>query len=137
MIGEVLKTGELRVPEDGPVSWTARDDLAEVDSAILTPDEDWKGVTPAPTATDAVTMAEVAQTASEVLGREIRHTTVSDKEWVEAKVKTGMPALYAEMLLGIFRAARRGDFAATDPTLETLLGRRPKTLRDVIAATEI
>ena len=40
----------------------------------------------------------------------------------------------AEMLLGTYRAARRGDFAAVDPTLETLLGRRPRTMRDVLAA---
>ncbi|MFC6839658.1 hypothetical protein ACFQGW_07180 [Xanthomonas theicola] len=38
------------------------------------------------------------------------------------------------MLLGVFRAARRGDFAATDQTLEKLLGRTPCTMRDVLPA---
>jgi hypothetical protein len=49
--------------------------------------------------------------------------------------KAAVPRYMAEMLLGTFRAARRGDFAAVDPTLETLLGRRPQTMRDVLAAT--
>ena len=39
------------------------------------------------------------------------------------------------MLLGMYQAGRRGDSAAVDPTLEALLGRRPRTLRDVLAAT--
>ena len=44
-----------------------------------------------------------------------------------------MLPIYAEMLLGTFRAARGGDFAATDPALETLLGRAPRTMREVLA----
>ena len=44
-----------------------------------------------------------------------------------------MPQMYAEMLLGTFRAARRGDFAATDPTLAKLLGRAPTSMRSILA----
>ena len=135
MIGDGLRNGELRVPEDGPVSWTARDDLAEADAAILASDGDWDGITPPLTAVEAVTMAEIAAMASEVLGREIRHTVVADEDWVQARIAAGMPAIYAEMLLGTFRAARRGDFEATDPALAKLLGRAPTSMRAVIAAT--
>lgn len=52
----------------------------------------------------------------------------------DAKVAGGMPALYADMLLGTFRAARQGYFAATDPTLDRLLSRSPQTMREVLAA---
>lgn len=135
MIGDGLKTGELRVPEDGPVSWTARDDLAEADAAILTQEGQWNGITPPLTASQALTMAELAELASEVIGRKVRHVAVSDDQWRDAKIAAGMPAIYAEMLLGTFRAARRGDFAATNPTLEKLLGRRPRTMRDVLIAS--
>ncbi len=135
MIGEGLRAGELRVPEDGPISWTARTDLAEADAAILASDGDWEGITPPLTAMEAVTMAEIAAMASEVLGREVRHTVISDEDWVEARTAAGMPAIYAEMLVGTFRAARRGDFADTHPALGELLGRPPTSLREVIAAT--
>lgn len=134
MIKDGLDAGELRTPEDGPVSWTARADLAEADAAILAQEGRWDGTTPPLTASRAVTMAEVAALASEVTGREVRHITVSDDQWRDAKVAAGMPAIYADMLLGTFRAARRGDFAATDPALEQLLGRPPVTLRDVLVA---
>ena len=133
MIGDGLKAGELRVPEDGPVSWTARADLAEADAVILAGNHQMDGITPPLTAADAVTMADIAAIASEVSGREIRHVTVTDDEWRDARVSAGMPPFYADMLLGTFRAARRGDFAAVDPTLGELLGRPPRNLRDVLA----
>ena len=134
MIGDGLKAGELRVPEDGPVSWTGRADLAEADAVILIGNGRMAGITPPLTAADAVTMADIAAIASEVSGREIRHVTVTDDAWRKARVAAGMPPFYAEMLLGMFRAARRGDFAAVDPALEQLLGRPPRSLRDVLAA---
>ena len=135
MIGDDLRRGALRTPEDGPVSWTARADLAEADAAILAAEGNWDGVTPPLTAAKAVTMAEIAAMASDVTGRDVRHTLVTDDEWRDAKVAAGMPAFVADMLLGTFRAARRGDFAAVDPTLEKLLGRAPRTMRDVLAAS--
>lgn len=134
MIGDNLRNGELRTPEDGPISWTARADLAEADAAILAGVGRWDSITPPLTAGEAVTMAQIAAIASEVFGREIRHVTVTDQEWRDAKIAAGMPALYADMLLGTFRAARRGDFAATDQALETLLGRAPRTIRDKLSA---
>ena len=134
MIGDGLKAGELRVPEDGPVSWTARADLAEADAIIIVENGRMAGITPPLTAVDSVTMADVAAIASEVSGREIRHVTVTDEAWRDSRVAAGMPPFYADMLLGTFRAARRGDFAAVDPTLGELLGRPPRSLRGVLAA---
>ena len=135
MIGEDLKGNELRVPEDGPVCWTARDDLARADAALLAGEATFDGATPPLTASRAWTMAKIAELASQITGREIRHTVVSDAEWKAAKVDAGMPEHYAEMLLGTFRASRRGDFSTADPTLENLLGRKPTPLREVLAAT--
>lgn len=134
VVGDGLRSGELRVPADGPVSWTARADLAEADAAILADGGRLTGISPPLTATEAVTMADLAALATEVTGRDVRHVTVTDDEWREAKIARGMPALYADMLLGMFQAARRGDFAATDPTLGQLLGRAPRTMRDVLLA---
>ena len=134
LIGDGLKAGELRVPEDGPVSWTARADLAEADAIILVENGRTAGITPPLIATDAVTMADVAAIASEVSGREIQHVTVTDDAWRDARVAAGISPFYAEMLLGTFRAARRGDFAAVDPTLGEVLGRPPRSLRDVLTA---
>lgn len=134
MIGDGLRSGELRTPEDGPVSWTARADLAAADAAILAASSDWEGITPPLTASAAVTMADIAEIASERLGRAIRQVTVTDEEWVKGKIASGTPPIYAEMLLGTFQAARRGDFAATGPALTNLIGREPISVGEVISA---
>ncbi|GAB5349759.1 NmrA family NAD(P)-binding protein [Alteriqipengyuania sp. 357] len=134
MIGEDLEGGELRVPEDGPVCWTARDDLAQADAALLAGEATFDGATPPLTASRAWTMAEIAELASQITGRKVRHTIVSDAEWKAAKVAAGVPDRYAEMLLGTFRASRRGDFSTVDPTLENLLGRKPTPLHEALAA---
>ena len=133
IIGGALETNELRTPEDGPVSWTARADLAEADAILLAQEGRLDDITPPLTAPEAFTMADLAAVASEITGRKIKHVTVSDDEWREGKIAQGTPALFADMLLGMYRAARRGDFAAVDPTLEMLLGRRPQTMRDALA----
>jgi len=40
----------------------------------------------------------------------------------------------AMFTLGMYRAAREGFFAGVDPTLGTLLGREPRSVRDVLEA---
>jgi hypothetical protein len=39
----------------------------------------------------------------------------------------------ARLLLGMFLAAREGRFDGVDPLLGELLGRRPRTVRDLLA----
>ena len=135
LIGRGFATGEIHAPEDGPVSWTTRADLAEADAMILTEEGRWDGITPPLTASDAFTMADLAEIASELTGREIQRIVVTDEEYRERKIAQGAPAPMADLLLAMYRDARLGRYAATDPTLETLLGRRPQSMRDVLAKT--
>lgn len=133
LIGRGFDLGEIRAPEDGPVSWTARADLAEADAAILAGEGRFDGVSPPLTAPEAFTMADLAAIASEITGREVRRVVETDDAWREGAVARGVPAPMADALLAMYRAARRGDFAATDPALGQLLERRPRTMRDVLA----
>ncbi len=133
LVGRGFEAGEIRAPEDGPVSWTARADLAEADAIVLAEDGRLDGITPPLTSPEALTMADLAAIASELTGREVKRVVVPDAGWRDTKVAQGVPAPMADALLGMYRAARRGDFAATDPALERLLGRRPTTMRDVLA----
>jgi NAD(P)H dehydrogenase (quinone) len=48
-------------------------------------------------------------------------------------VEHGMPAERATMLLGMFHAARRGEFATTGSELGKLLGRPAMPLRSTLA----
>ena len=43
------------------------------------------------------------------------------------------PRPRADLLVGLFVASRRGEFAAVDPTLSRLLGRPPRSIREILA----
>jgi uncharacterized protein YbjT (DUF2867 family) len=135
LIENALRTGELAVPEDGPVSWTVHADLAEATAVALTEDTGLDGLTPALTGSEAIDMAGMAKIASEVTGRPIRRTVVSDEAYRDGLVSHGVPAPTADMLLGIFRAGRQGAFAEVDPALERLIGRPPVSFGQFLATT--
>ncbi|MEU8223846.1 NAD(P)H-binding protein [Kribbella sp. NPDC048915] len=198
LLRSALETGELILPEDGPVSWTAHQDLTEAATialidpnrlagltptdpnrlagltptdpnrlagltptgperlagltptdpnrlagltptdpnrlAGLTPTgpERLAGVTPALTGQELFDYADVAALVTDLTGRKVTRVTVPDEEWRQTAIAHGMPEFAADLTLGIFAAARRGEFAVVDPTLPTLLDRPTTTLRDVL-----
>ncbi|MDT8914727.1 NAD(P)H-binding protein [Amycolatopsis sp. PS_44_ISF1] len=133
LIGRALETGTLSAPADGPVSWTAHADLAEAAAVVLAQEHPFEGVTPPLTAPDALDLAEVAEILSELTGRTINRVVAEDDEWRAAQVEQGLSEARAESSLGLFRAARRGEFAVTGPALGELLGRPATPLRSLLA----
>lgn len=132
LAGPWHETGVITVPADGPVSWTAREDAAEAAAVILASDGAYDGPTTL-TASAAPTFADVARIASELTGRPVERVVVDPDEWVAAQLAAGRPEAVARFTLGMYQAAAAGFFAGTDPLLATLLGREPRTVRDVLA----
>lgn len=135
LLGQALLTGTLAAPADGPVSWTAHDDLAEAAATVLAEPGRLDGITPPLTASEALDLAEVAAVLSELTGRRIRRVVVEDEDWRADQVADGVPAAAADFTLGLFRAARGGEFAVTDPTLADLLGRPTTPLITLLQST--
>lgn len=131
-LGHALESGELTLPADGPVSWTAHADLADAAAAILADEGRFDGPTPPLTAAQAPTLDDVAAIATEVTGRTIKRITASDDRFREQLAARGVPAEAVDQVLGIFAASRAGDFATVDPTLATLIGREPTDLATVL-----
>ncbi|MFE2373697.1 SDR family oxidoreductase [Streptomyces sp. NPDC059398] len=129
LAGPGLESGEVALPVDGPVTWTAHADLAEATAVILADEGRFEGPTPPLTGGQALTFTDIARLATEVTGRAVTRTTVPDGQYREQLVGHGVPAESAQQLLGIFEASRAGEFTAVDPTLATLLGREPLGLR--------
>jgi uncharacterized protein YbjT (DUF2867 family) len=132
------ETGELALPADGPVSWTAREDLAAAAAELLAAGiagndgPVFDGPTPPLTAPEAVTFDDIAAAMSLIAGTSIRRTVIDDEDWVQRMIGSGTPEPAARLMLGMFEAARRGDFATTDPTLGELIGRPPQTIRTLL-----
>ncbi|MEQ0565432.1 NAD(P)H-binding protein [Amycolatopsis sp. NEAU-NG30] len=132
LLGQALQTGELVAPADGPVSWTAHDDLAEAAAIILAAEGRFDGPTPPLTAPVALDLEDVAGLLGDLAGRTVRRVVADDEEWVAGLIGHGVPEDRAHLLLGMFHAARRGEFATAGPELEDLLGRQATPLRDVL-----
>ena len=130
-LDSALATGTITTPLDGPVSWTAHADLAAAAVAVLL-DPSVEGVTPPLTAPTTLDLGDIARELGEILGRTITHEVLSDDDWKAAAIERGMPPFVADFSLGMFLAARRGEFAATDPYLESLIGRPATPVRAVL-----
>lgn len=114
----------IATPADGPVSWTTHADLAEATAKIITGDP-FRGISPPLTALVAEDLATIA-------GQIGAKRVVVPDDAFQAQMAERIPPAMAEMLMGMFRAARAGEFARTDPALGQLLGRAPQTTRDLV-----
>jgi NAD(P)H dehydrogenase (quinone) len=132
LLGPWRETGVITTPADGPVSWTERADEAEAAAVILAGERPFDGPVTL-TASNAVTFDEIAKIASELTGRDIRRVVIDEDTWVAEQVAQGRPEPMARMLLGFYQTARAGYFAGVDPLLGELLGRQPRTVRDLLA----
>ncbi|GGO40974.1 SDR family oxidoreductase [Deinococcus humi] len=132
-LGDSPDTGLLETPADGKIAWTTHADLAEAAAVILADAGRFDGPTPPLTASQALDFAELAAAASEVLGRPIQRRVISDEEFGARMAARGTPTGAVNMMLGMYRASRAGEFATVHPTLEQLLGRPPLTVRDMFA----
>lgn len=150
-LGDAVRTGVLAAPADGPVSWTAHADLAEAAAIALAADAigagstgdasaaapaTWPATGPTPPLTGAqsLDMAAIAAIASEVTGCAITRVTVADEEYRDGLLAQGLPEPTADLLLGFYQAARKGEFAATTPDLARLAGRPATPVRAVLAS---
>lgn len=133
LMGNALTTGVIEAPEDGKVSWTAHADLAEAAAIILAENGRYDGPTPPLTGAEALDLDDFANIASELTGSSIRRETFSDTNLKERMAARGVPERSTDIALGFYLASRKGEFTTVDPTLEQLLGRRPTSIRDLIA----
>ncbi|MEU1365205.1 NAD(P)H-binding protein [Streptomyces sp. NPDC005803] len=131
-LGHAADSGRLELPEDGPVSWTAHADLAEAAAAVLADEGRFDGPTPPLTAAQALTFDDVARLATDIMGRTVTRTTTPDGRFHDQLTGKGVPTEVAGQLLGVFAAARAGEFAAVDPALADLIGREPTPLSTVL-----
>ncbi|RKR75366.1 NmrA family NAD(P)-binding protein [Frondihabitans australicus] len=133
LLGPWRETGTIAVPADGPVSWTSRGDAAEAAAAIVASDGAFDGPVTI-TAGEAPTFAEIAATATEVAGREIRFELLDTDDWIARQIAGGQPEFMARFMLGMYEAAAGGFFAGTDPLAGRLLGRPMESVGDFLAA---
>lgn len=133
LMGDAFKMGVIEAPEDGRVAWTAHADLAEAAAITLANEGRYDGPTPPLTGSQTLNLADLAEIASELLGRAITRVTVTDDVQRARLATRGTRGRAADTILGLYLASRNGEFAPADPTLEEMLGHRPIQMRTLIA----
>lgn len=132
VLGPWQRTGAIALPEDGPVPYTDRADVAEATAAVLAGARTFDGPVTL-TAPTAVTFADLAEIASDLTGRQIERIVPDDEQWVADQITSGAPEQAARFMLTWYQAARAGYFAQAGPLLAELLGREPRTAADRLA----
>jgi NAD(P)H dehydrogenase (quinone) len=131
--GGMQETGKLALPDDGRVSWTLRNDLAEAAVIALTDTSLLHGITAPLTASRTYTFAEITRLASNILGCEILFEPISEETYRQAALERGFPEAMVGMLISMFEAIQDGEFNVVDPTLDRLLMRRPTEFEAILA----
>lgn len=137
LIGDAVNTGVIEAPADGVVAWTAHADLAVAAAHILVNEGRFDGPTPSLTATQTHDLADVAVMLTKATGRLMKRRIIDDAEEERRLAGYGLPPAVIDITLGIYRAARAGEFSSTNPTLANLIGRSPVTLNKCVTTERL
>ena len=132
LLGDAVATGAVEAPADGKVSWTAHDDLAEAAAIVLADEGHFDGPTPSLTGSEALDLDDLCRLATPIGRPPILRRTIEDEQFICGLTARGVPTAAVGIAVGLYCAARSGEFAAVDPTLKRLLGRRPIAMSEVI-----
>lgn len=120
---------------NGRTAFVARDDIAAaIAAALANPPEG--SVTYTLTGNEAFTNAEIAALASDVIGKPITVVDVSDEQLAGGMKAAGVPEPVIPTLVSFDVATREGDLGAITTDVERLSGRKPRALRDFLAANK-
>jgi NAD(P)H dehydrogenase (quinone) len=118
---------------DGRIAPIARHDCAAAAVAVLTSDGH-EGKTYDVTGPEALSQTDIAALVSEVSGRAVEVVPIGDRRLAWALTRLGAPKPVARAIVNLGVATRENYFDVVDPAFETLTGRRPRSLRDVLIA---
>ncbi len=125
----VFDTG-VRLPAgDGKVAYTLRREMGEaLANAML--DHHGADRTYTVAAPQAYGFDDVAAALTEISGRTITYTPVTDEGFLASAGQAGLPEDVARRYLGFYYDIRDNQLDETSTDLETFLGRRPATLAE-------
>ncbi|MEO7270031.1 MAG: NmrA/HSCARG family protein [Knoellia sp.] len=127
--------GRIEVPYslDTPFTNVDLDDVAHVAGQVLTEDGH-AGATYDLVGAEQLSVREMAQVATDVLGHPVDAVSVPLDEWISGPGQD-LSDQARDDLVAMFRSYDRGGLVGDSRTLRDLLGREPRTWQEVLAAT--
>ncbi|QNF34488.1 SDR family oxidoreductase [Adhaeribacter swui] len=129
---KVTETSTILFPaQAGKASWVLREELAEAAVAILTT-QGHVNKTYALTNNTSVSFEQIATFISEALGKEVKYLSPDVEAFKAILEKAGVPEMYIGMFIMWGTAVAEGMMDLEDNTLESLLGRKPTSVKQFI-----
>ncbi|OSC97536.1 NmrA-like family protein [Trametes coccinea BRFM310] len=130
---------EVVIPHsDGGIAWVSREDLGE-GTAKLIVEGGYENQTLLFSGSRAITLKEIAEKISGLLGRNIQLVVSTEDEYVRANVGKNGPRGEEEFLrkwATTYKALKRGELDVVDPLLQKIVGRELKpfeaTLKEML-----
>jgi NAD(P)H dehydrogenase (quinone) len=115
-------------------SFALRSEMAEAAANILT-EEGHEEKEYVIANTEEFSFNDIAATISEVSGKAVSYTSPAQDVYKDALTKANVPADYIGMFAGFGEAIKQGEFQVAKTDLQTLLGRKPLSLKEFIEDT--
>jgi uncharacterized protein YbjT (DUF2867 family) len=130
---DIVDDARIHVPcGRGRIAFVDVRDIAEVAATIFADPTKHDGAAYTLTGPEAIDLATVASHLSDVLGRSIRYEPASLIAYGRHLRRRGLPWTQVVVQTLLHTGVRFGRAERVDPTLERLLGRRPRTVREYV-----
>ncbi len=131
-LGEkVLETGVFFPAGEGKVAFALRGEMAEAAANVLTGQGHENKVYHVSNS-QAVSFGEIAAILSSLTGRQVPYLNPSTAAYIDALAGAGVPKESAAVFAGIGEAIKQGELAPPTAHLETLLGRKPASVKEFL-----
>lgn len=127
----VIENGIFFPAGKGKVAYAQREDLAEATAKILI-SEKYSNQTLSLTGNQSYSFEDIAKILCDLSGKDITYHNPEPKIFLETLLKNGIPEQLANISLAFATAIKNGDMDYIAPTLEELLGRKPKDVRNYL-----
>lgn len=135
LLGNVMESGEIAFPAgEGRLSNASRLDMAEAAANVLTQPGHENKIYEIASST-SVSFAEIAEILSELTTEQIEYVDIPLEDFTAYLESVGLPAEVIKITAGIGNAVKHGQLGLTSLDLETLLGRKPLTIREYLKET--
>jgi uncharacterized protein YbjT (DUF2867 family) len=127
--------GVIRGPAgDGRVAAVARDDVAAVAAVVLADPASHAGAAYDLTGPEALTLAEAAETITEVTGTPTRFVDETLEEAYASRASYGAPDWQVDAWVSTYTAMAAGEVSTVSDAVQRLTGRPATSLRDLLEA---
>ena len=120
---------------DTAATFTARKDMAEAAANVLLAADAYVNQTVDLINEEAVNFPAIAETLTAILGTKINYVDPTDETYREALAGAGLPPIVVDLIAGIIASIKAAEFTKVGHSLETILGRKPKTVADFLKET--